>query len=50
MVVVTEAALFLVFVFAIGAILVKVYERRQDVFYGPHAGGSSKQNQYTDKF
>jgi hypothetical protein len=50
MVVVTQAALFLVFVAAIAAILVKVYERRQDVLYGPYAGRSSEQNQYTGDF
>jgi hypothetical protein len=31
-----EAALFLSFVAIVGAILVKVYEWRQDVLYGPY--------------
>jgi hypothetical protein len=31
-----EAALFLAFVAIVGAIVVKVYEWRQDVLYGPY--------------
>ena len=31
-----EAILFLVFVAAVGAAIVKVYEWRQDVLYGPY--------------
>jgi hypothetical protein len=50
MVVATEAILFLVFVVAIAAALVKVYEWRQDVLYGPYVGGSSERNEYPDCF
>jgi hypothetical protein len=50
MVLVTEAAVFLVFVVGIGAILVKVYERRQDVLYGPYHSPSPERKQYNDKF
>jgi hypothetical protein len=31
-----ETTLFLVFVTAVGAAIVKVYEWRQDVLYGPY--------------
>ena len=31
-----ETILFLVFVAAVGAAIVKLYERRQDVLYGPY--------------
>jgi hypothetical protein len=50
MVVATEAILFLVFVVAIGAALVKVFEWRQDVLYGRYVRRSSEQSQHTNKF
>jgi hypothetical protein len=49
MVVVTAAILFLVFVVAIGTAVVKAYEWRQDVLYGPYIGCRSKRNQATDR-
>jgi hypothetical protein len=49
MVVVTAAILFLVFVVAIGTAVVKAYEWRQDVLYGPYIGRSSGRNQATDQ-
>jgi putative copper export protein len=49
MVVVTAAILFLVFVVAIGTAVVKAYEWRQDVLYGPYIGRRSKRNQATDR-
>jgi hypothetical protein len=39
-----EAALFLSFVAIVGAILVKVYEWRQDVLYGPYIRQSDWKN------
>ena len=45
MVVLTEAILFLVCVVGIGAALVKAYEWRQDVLYGPYIGRRSERNQ-----
>ena len=39
-----EAILFLFFVFAIGAVVVKIYERRQDVLYGPYIGRGPDKN------
>jgi hypothetical protein len=33
-----EAILFLAFVFALGVVVVKLYEWRQDVLYGPYIG------------
>jgi hypothetical protein len=33
---IVEAILFLVFVAVVGAAIVKVYEWRQDVLYGPY--------------
>ena len=39
-----EAALFLSFVAIAGAIVVKAYEWRQDVLYGPYIGRRSKRN------
>jgi hypothetical protein len=49
MAVVTAAALFLVFVAAIGTVVVKVYEWCQDVLHGPYIGRSSQLNQYRDR-
>jgi hypothetical protein len=49
MVVVTAAMLFLVFVVAIGTALVKAYEWRQDVLYGPYIGRRSEINQSADQ-
>jgi hypothetical protein len=49
MVVVTAAILFLVFVVAIGTALVKAYEWRQDVLYGPYIGRRSEINQSADQ-
>jgi hypothetical protein len=46
---VIEAIVFLVFVVAIGAVVVKVYEWRQDVLYGPYVGRRSERNRYTDQ-
>jgi hypothetical protein len=46
---VIEAILFLAFVIlvgAIGAIIVKVYEWRQDVLYGPYIGRRSERNRH----
>jgi hypothetical protein len=45
MVVVTAAILFLVFVVAVGTAVVKAYEWRQDVLYGPYIGRRSERNQ-----
>jgi hypothetical protein len=45
MVVVTAAILFLVFVVAVGTAVVKAYEWRQDVLYGPYIGRGSERNQ-----
>jgi hypothetical protein len=41
---VIEAILFLAFVILVGAIIVKVYEWRQDVLYGPYIGRRSERN------
>jgi hypothetical protein len=49
MVVVTAAILFLVFVVAIGTAVVKAYEWRQDVLYGPYISRSSGRNQSADQ-
>ena len=46
---VIEAIVFLVFVIAMGAAVVKVYEWRHDVLYGPYVGRSSERNRYTDR-
>ena len=43
---VIEAILFLAFVIMIGAIIVKVYEWRQDVLYGPYIGRRSERNRH----
>jgi hypothetical protein len=46
---VIEAILFLAFVIlvgAIGTIIVKVYEWRQDVLYGPYIGRRSERNRH----
>jgi hypothetical protein len=37
-----EGILFLAFVLAIGVIVVKLYEWRQDVLYGPYHGRSTE--------
>jgi hypothetical protein len=41
---VIEIIVFLVFVVAIGAVIIKAYERRQDVLYGPYVGRRSERN------
>jgi hypothetical protein len=41
---VIETIVLLAFVFAIGAIVVKIYEWRQDVLYGPYIGRRSDRN------
>ena len=38
---VIEAILFLAFVSAAGVVIVKIYEWRQDVLYGPYSGPRS---------
>jgi len=43
---VIEAILFLAFVILVGAIVVKVYEWRQDVLYGPYIGRRSERNRH----
>ena len=43
---VIEAILFLAFVILIGAIVVKIYEWRQDVLYGPYIGRRSERNRH----
>jgi hypothetical protein len=43
---VIETILFLVFVVAVGALIVKVYEWRQDVLYGPYIGQRSERNRH----
>jgi hypothetical protein len=43
---VIEAILFLAFVILVGAIIVKVYEWRQDVLYGPYIGRRSERNRH----
>jgi hypothetical protein len=45
---VIETIVFLVLVVAIGAVVVKVYEWRQDVLYGPYVGRRSERNRHTD--
>jgi hypothetical protein len=42
---VIEALIFLALVVAAGVIIVKVYEWRQDVLYGPYIGRRSERNQ-----
>jgi hypothetical protein len=42
---VIEAVIFLALVVAAGVIIVKVYEWRQDVLYGPYIGRRSERNQ-----
>jgi hypothetical protein len=44
-----ETIVFLVFVVAIAAVVVKVYEWRQDVLYGPYLGRRSERNRPTDQ-
>jgi hypothetical protein len=39
---VIETILFLVFVTAVGAAIVKIYEWRQDVLYGPYLRSSDR--------
>jgi hypothetical protein len=46
---VIETIVFLVFVVAVGAVVIKVYEWRQDVLYGPYVGRRSERNRYTDR-
>jgi hypothetical protein len=41
---VIETIVFVVFVVAVGAIVVKVYEWRQDVLYGPYIGRRSERD------
>ena len=43
-----ETLLFLAFVVAAGAIIVKVYEWRQDVLYGPYVGRSELDRTHSD--
>jgi hypothetical protein len=43
---VIEAILFLTFVILVGAIIVKIYEWRQDVLYGPYIGRRSERNRH----
>jgi hypothetical protein len=46
---VIETIVFLAFVVAMGVAVVKVYEWRQDVLYGPYVGRRSERNRYTDQ-
>jgi hypothetical protein len=46
---VIETVVFLAFVVAMGVAIVKVYEWRQDVLYGPYVGRRSERNRYTDQ-
>lgn len=39
-----ETIVFLALAVAIGAVIVKVYEWRQDVLYGPYIGRRSERN------
>ena len=41
---VIETILFLCFVFAMGAVVVKLYEWRQDVLYGPYISQGPDKN------
>ena len=41
---VIETILFLAFVTAVGAAIVKIYEWRQDVLYGPYLAGQRSEN------
>jgi hypothetical protein len=41
---VIEALIFLALVVAAGVVIVKVYEWRQDVLYGPYIGRRSERN------
>jgi hypothetical protein len=43
---VIDAILFLAFVILVGAIIVKIYEWRQDVLYGPYIGRRSERNRH----
>ena len=43
---VIEAILFLAFVILVGVIVVKIYEWRQDVLYGPYIGRRSERNRH----
>jgi hypothetical protein len=45
---VIEAILFLVFVIAVGAVIVKIYEWSQDVLYGPYIGQRSERKKEAD--
>jgi hypothetical protein len=40
-----DAIVFLAFVAVLGGVVVKVYEWRQDVLYGPYIGRRSDRNQ-----
>ena len=42
---VIEALIFLALVVAAGVVIVKVYDWRQDVLYGPYIGRRSERNQ-----
>lgn len=42
---VIEALIFLALVVAAGVVIVKVYEWRQDVLYGPYIGRRPERNQ-----
>jgi LPS O-antigen subunit length determinant protein (WzzB/FepE family) len=46
---VIETIVFLAFVIAMGVAVVKVYEWRQDVLFGPYVGRRSERNRYTDQ-
>jgi hypothetical protein len=39
-----ETIVFLALAVAVGAVIVKVYEWRQDVLYGPYIGRRSERN------
>jgi hypothetical protein len=43
---VIEAIVFLALVILVGAIIVKIYEWRQDVLYGPYIGRRSERNRH----
>ena len=46
---VIETIVFLAFVIAMGVAVVKVYEWRQDVLYGPYVGRRSERSRYSDQ-
>jgi hypothetical protein len=43
---VIEAIVFLAFVILVGVIIVKIYEWRHDVLYGPYIGRRSERNRH----